>query len=117
MSKKKKEKQEDLLKSFEEIDLSRFIKREFKREPICKGCKTKDCDFCPYWDWQNLGYHVEHIIKTLSTTIGSEIAEQLKYLWSDKKEEFGELIEKQMNEFGINFIKEMDMKMKAEQDE
>jgi hypothetical protein len=116
MSKTKK--QEEVLDPLEKIDLSQFAKpKRKKREPICKGCKTKDCDFCVYYGWQDLGYHVERIIETFSTRIGSDIAEQLRCLWSEKKEEFGKLIEKQMNKFGVNFIKEMDMKMMAEEDE
>ena len=82
MSKRKK--QEEALDPLGKIDLSQFAKRK-KREPICKGCKTKDCDFCVYYDWQDLGYHVERIIETFSTRIGSDIAEQLRCVEREKR--------------------------------
>lgn len=114
MSKRKKEKEEDLFGGLGMIDLSAF-KKVKNREPICKGCKTKDCEDCVSVRWRDLGYHFEQIMESLSANIGEEVARHLEYLWRDNKEEFGKLMEKQMNKFGINFIREMDMKMRAEE--
>ncbi|MBA7622819.1 hypothetical protein ES703_30206 [subsurface metagenome] len=113
MSKRKK--QEEELDSLGKIDLSQFAKpKRKKREPICKGCKDKDCDACAYYDWQDLGYHVamleEGFIERLSHSIAGAVGNELKYLWGDKKE-----LEKLMNKLALNFIKEIEMKAAAEE--